>query len=216
MNAGDREKDRAFNRVPCVHAARGGQSVVWGQLLTGFVQSIPFWDKTFTPYLQSIGRTDPYINVREVSLRLDLLPGLFCIVPTTFNPGEEGDFLLRVFVERDWVTRSEDVVEEEDFEGIEEEEDEDDGEQRQDWGERITIDIPIQRVEELEAEEGQERKKKRRRQRMAEFMLGRLKKRISQAGALLARLRQAYRFPRDRNEEKYLLQKIVSHVMGRP
>lgn len=167
-------------------------------------------------YSQSIGRTDPYINVREVSLRLDLLPGLFCIVPTTFNPGEEGDFLLRVFVERDWVTRSEDVVEEEDFEGIEEEEDEDDGEQRQEWGERITIDIPIQRVEELEAEEGQERKKKRRRQRMAEFMLGRLKKRISQAGALLARLRQAYRFPRDRNEEKYLLQKIVSHVMGRP
>ena len=164
--------------------------------------------------MQPIGKTDLYINVREVSLRLDLLPGLFCIVPTTFNPGQEGDFLLRVFVERDWVTRSEDVVEEEDFEEIEEE-DEDGGEQRQEW---TTINIPIQREEEVEAaEEGHgEAKKKRRRQRMSEFVLGRLKKRISQAGALLARLRQAYRFPRDRNEEKYLLQKIVSHAMERP
>ena len=150
-----------------------------------------------------------------MSLRLDLLPGLFCIVPTTFHPGEEGDFLVRVFVERDWVTRSEDVVEEEDFEEIEEDDD-DDGEQRQEWGERTTIDIPIQRVEvdaeadpEAEAEEGRA-KKKRRRDRMREFVLRRLKKRISQAGALLARLRQAYRFPRDRNEEKYLLQRIVS------
>ena len=160
--------------------------------------------------LQPIGRTSPYINLREVSLRLDLLPGLFCIVPTTFRPGEEGDFLVRVFVERDWVTRSEDVVEEEDFEEIEEEEEED-GEQRQEWEERTTIDIPIQRVE-AEAEEGEEKKKKRRRDRMREFVLRRLKKRISQAGALLARLRQAYRFPRDRNEEKYLLQRIVNSV----
>ena len=111
------------------------------------------------------------------------------------------------------MTRSEDVVEEEDFEEIEEEDD-DDGEQRQEWGERTTIDIPIQRVEvdaeaDPEAEEGRA-KKKRRRDRMREFVLRRLKKRISQAGALLARLRQAYRFPRDRNEEKYLLQRIVS------
>ena len=108
------------------------------------------------------------------------------------------------------MTRSEDVVEEEDFEEIEEEDD-DDGEQRQEWGERTTIDIPIQRVEvDAEAEEGRAEKKKRRRDRMREFVLRRLKKRISQAGALLARLRQAYRFPRDRNEEKYLLQRIVS------
>jgi len=160
-------------------------------------------------YSQPIGRTSPYINLREVSLRLDLLPGLFCIVPTTFRPEEEGDFLVRVFVERDWVTRSEDVNEEEDFEEIEEE-DEDDGEQRhQEWGEKTTIDIPIQ-IEGVDAEDGEGSKKKRKRQRMREFVLGRLKKRISQAGALLARLRQAYRFPRDRNEEKYLLQMIVS------
>ena len=159
--------------------------------------------------MQPIGRTSPYINLREVSLRLDLLPGLFCIVPTTFRPEEEGDFLVRVFVERDWVTRSEDVNEEEDFEENEEE-DEDDGEQRhQEWGEKTTIDIPIQ-IEGVDAEDGEGSKKKRKRQRMREFVLGRLKKRISQAGALLARLRQAYRFPRDRNEEKYLLQMIVS------
>ena len=63
--------------------------------------------------MQPIGKTSPYINLREVSLRVDLLPGVYCIVPTTFRPGEEGQFLVRTFVERDWVTRSGDVVEEE-------------------------------------------------------------------------------------------------------
>ena len=39
---------------------------------------------------------------------------------------------------------------------------------------------------------------------MADFVLGRLKKRICQARALLARLRQVYWFPRDCAEKKYL------------
>ena len=163
------------------------------------------------PYLQPIGKTSPYINLREVSLRLDLLPGVYCIVPTTFRPGEEGQFLVRTFVERDWVTRSGDVVEEE--EEIEEQEEED-GRQLEEWDGRTTVEIPI--IREDNTEEGEETKKKRRRrQRMADFVLGRMKKRICQAGALLARLRQVYRFPRDRAEEKYLFQKIVNACVER-
>ena len=102
------------------------------------------------------------------------------------------------------MTRSGDVVEEE-----EELEEEEDGRQLEEWDGRTTVEIPI--IREDNTEEGEETKKKRRRrQRMADFVLGRMKKRICQAGALLARLRQVYRFPRDRAEEKYLFQKIVN------
>ncbi len=34
--------------------------------------------------------------------RLVLLPGRYCVVPCTFNDGEEGDFLLRVFIQGHW------------------------------------------------------------------------------------------------------------------
>ena len=40
--------------------------------------------------------------MREVSKRILLPEGRFCIVPCTFNQGEEGHFLLRVFVEKHW------------------------------------------------------------------------------------------------------------------
>ena len=47
-------------------------------------------------------RTDTFINLREVSKRLLLPQGRYCIVPSTFESGEEGDFMLRLFVERRW------------------------------------------------------------------------------------------------------------------
>ncbi|KAI9338690.1 hypothetical protein DFJ73DRAFT_847482 [Zopfochytrium polystomum] len=37
-----------------------------------------------------------YVNAREVFGRCRLGPGRYVIVPTTFTPGEEGDFLIRV------------------------------------------------------------------------------------------------------------------------
>lgn len=37
-----------------------------------------------------------------MSKRLLLPQGRYCIIPSTFRQGEEGDFLLRVFVERRW------------------------------------------------------------------------------------------------------------------
>jgi len=50
----------------------------------------------------SVDRTDTFINLREVSKRLLLPQGRYCVIPSTFERGETGDFLLRVFVERAW------------------------------------------------------------------------------------------------------------------
>ncbi|XP_053668063.1 calpain-B-like [Anopheles marshallii] len=41
-----------------------------------------------------------FINAREVSCRLTLDAGLYLIIPSTFEPGEEGDYLLRIFTAR--------------------------------------------------------------------------------------------------------------------
>ena len=40
--------------------------------------------------------------MREVSKRILLPQGRYCVIPCTFERGEEGEFLLRVFVERSW------------------------------------------------------------------------------------------------------------------
>lgn len=38
-----------------------------------------------------------FCNTREVKCRFRLEPGTYCIIPSTFSPGEEGDFFLRIF-----------------------------------------------------------------------------------------------------------------------
>lgn len=57
-------------------------------------------DTNFFTYNASVGRSPSFINLREVSCRFKLPPGTYCIVPSTFDPNEEGEFLLRVFSEK--------------------------------------------------------------------------------------------------------------------
>ncbi|CAL1673021.1 unnamed protein product [Lasius platythorax] len=56
-------------------------------------------DINFFKYNASAGRSPAFINLREVTCRFKLPPGVYCIVPSTFDPNEEGEFLLRIFSE---------------------------------------------------------------------------------------------------------------------
>merc|ERR1712050_202306 len=57
-------------------------------------------DKRFFQTNASVARSPSFINLREVTGRHKLTPGEYVILPSTFNPNEEGEFLLRIFSEK--------------------------------------------------------------------------------------------------------------------
>ncbi|XP_067876292.1 calpain-9 [Heterodontus francisci] len=57
--------------------------------------------KEFFRFNASKAKSKTYINIRENSQRFKLPPGEYVIVPTTFQPEEEADFLIRIFSEKE-------------------------------------------------------------------------------------------------------------------
>ena len=41
----------------------------------------------------------PYVQARSILSRLSLKRGRYLLVPSTFEPGQEGQFLLRVYTQ---------------------------------------------------------------------------------------------------------------------
>uniref|UniRef100_A0A4W6F3X2 Calpain-3 n=1 Tax=Lates calcarifer TaxID=8187 RepID=A0A4W6F3X2_LATCA len=56
--------------------------------------------KDFFLYTASKAKSKTYINLREVTERFRLPPGEYVIIPTTFEAHKEGEFILRVFSEK--------------------------------------------------------------------------------------------------------------------
>ncbi|KAM5235111.1 calpain-3 isoform 3-T3 [Ctenodactylus gundi] len=56
--------------------------------------------KDFFLYNASKARSKTYTNMREVSQRFRLPPSEYVIVPSTYEPHQEGEFILRVFSEK--------------------------------------------------------------------------------------------------------------------
>ena len=54
----------------------------------------------FFKYNASVARSPSFINLREVTARFRLSPGQYVIIPSTFDAGEEGEFILRIFTEQ--------------------------------------------------------------------------------------------------------------------
>jgi len=57
-------------------------------------------DRSFFKQNKAVAKSPQYIDEREVTGRHKLAPGSYCIVPSTFQSGEEGEFLLRVYTEK--------------------------------------------------------------------------------------------------------------------
>ncbi|XP_076675847.1 calpain A isoform X1 [Andrena cerasifolii] len=108
LEAPDEDDDKCTVIVALMQKNRRAQRRMGAECLTiGFaIYHLEYPDRlpkpidvNFFKYNASVARSPAFINLREVTCRFKLPPGAYCIVPSTFDPNEEGEFLLRIFSE---------------------------------------------------------------------------------------------------------------------
>ena len=57
-------------------------------------------DADFLSTNEIIAESKHFINSRQISNRFKLVPGTYIVIPSTFEPEQEGEFLLRVYTEK--------------------------------------------------------------------------------------------------------------------
>ena len=57
-------------------------------------------DVEFFKYNRAAAKSPTFCNMREICGRHKLQPGHYCVIPSTFQPNQDGDFLLRMFSEK--------------------------------------------------------------------------------------------------------------------
>uniref|UniRef100_A0AAZ3NXM6 Calpain-3 n=1 Tax=Oncorhynchus tshawytscha TaxID=74940 RepID=A0AAZ3NXM6_ONCTS len=86
--------------------SKGAKLYTIGFSIYEMIGSQQHLQKDFFLYNASKAKCKSYINLREVSERFCLPPGEYVIIPSTFDPHEEGEFILRVFSEKNTSTTS--------------------------------------------------------------------------------------------------------------
>ncbi|OWA53216.1 Calpain-5 [Hypsibius exemplaris] len=66
-----------------------------------YIMRIEINRKTRVRIFKDKAGSSAYTDSRTVTLRTTLKPGRYCVIPTTFEPNQEGQFLLRVFTSND-------------------------------------------------------------------------------------------------------------------
>lgn len=91
-------------QLNCVDSGKGqmgGLGAVWGSRMAQPVYLLQVEEnRQYRMHsLQHKAASSIYINSRSVFLRTDQPEGRYVIIPTTFEPGHTGEFLLRVFTD---------------------------------------------------------------------------------------------------------------------
>ncbi|PIK48449.1 putative calpain-9 isoform X1 [Apostichopus japonicus] len=75
----------------------GIDNLTIGFAIYEFKDQVGQLEKNYFLYNASKARSHTFVNTREISGRYKLPVGRYCVVPSTFEPNQEGDFLLRIY-----------------------------------------------------------------------------------------------------------------------
>lgn len=69
------------------------------QMKDGKIEGGPL-DINFFKYNASCAKSPSFINMREICGRHKMSPGTYVIIPSTFEPQQKGEYLVRIFSEK--------------------------------------------------------------------------------------------------------------------